>query len=305
MSLSGKIALVTGASRGIGKGIAVELGAAGATVYVTGRSPDAALNFPNTTSLTEVADEITKKGGRGIVVYCDHSKSDDVKQLFERINKEQNGRLDVLINNAYAAVQYIGKNVDKKFFEYSDEPEYAWDVVNNVGLRNHYICSVYAARMMVKNKSGFICTVSSPGGIKHLFNIPYGVGKSACDRLAADMAFDLQDHRITSMALWPGAVKTEIIEQTILSGHGKTDPAIFEGGESIYFAGRCLAAIIPRQDSFNKYTGRIVLTDEIANEHNVIDADGTRPRNQYYTRQKQFADMINAVRTADIKKASI
>ncbi|CAD5213478.1 unnamed protein product [Bursaphelenchus xylophilus] len=304
MSLAGKIAVVTGASRGIGKGIAVELGAAGATVYVTGRSPDNALNFPSTTTLAEVAQEITAKGGHGIVAYCDHSKADDVKKLFQKIEKEQSGRLDILVNNAYSAVQYIGKNVDKKFFEYSEEPEYAWDVVNNVGLRNHYICSVYAARLMVKRKSGLICTVSSPGGIKHLFNIPYGVGKSACDRLAADMAFDLQDYGITSISLWPGAVKTEIIQQTILAGRGKTDPALFEDGESIYFAGRCLSKIASSPDSF-KYTGKIILTDEIADEFGINDVDGSRPRNQFFKSQKKFADMINAIRTAEIKKSSI
>lgn len=221
MSLSGKIALVTGASRGIGKGIAVELGAAGATVYITGRSPDKALNFPSTTTLTEVADEINQKGGKGIVAFCDHTNPTDVKTLFEKIEKEQNGKLDILVNNAYSAVQFIGKNIDKKFYEIPEAPEDAWDTVNNVGLRNHYVCSVYASRLMAKNKSGFIVTVSSPGGIKHLFNIAYGVGKSACDRLAADMAFDLQDLGVTSIALWPGAVKTEIVQQTILNGKGK------------------------------------------------------------------------------------
>lgn len=165
--------------------------------------------------------QITNVGGKGIAVYCNHEEPQEVKRLFEQISKEQNNRLDVLVNNAYAAVQYIGKNVQRKFFECDGAPEHHWDIVNNVGLRNHYICSVYAARLMAPRKQGLIVTLSSPGSIKHLFNTAYGVGKAACDKLASDMAADLAEYGITSVSLWPGAVKTEIIEQTILAGRGK------------------------------------------------------------------------------------
>jgi dehydrogenase/reductase SDR family protein 1 len=112
-------------------------------------------------------------GGKGIAAYCNHEDPQEVKQLFERIAKEQNSRLDILVNNAYAAVQYIGKNVTRKFFDYEGAPEQAWDVVNNVGLRNHYICSVYASRLMVPRKQGLIVTLSSPGNLLIKLLLPF------------------------------------------------------------------------------------------------------------------------------------
>uniref|UniRef100_A0A914UME2 Dehydrogenase/reductase SDR family member 1 n=1 Tax=Plectus sambesii TaxID=2011161 RepID=A0A914UME2_9BILA len=177
--LRGQVALVTGASRGIGKGIALQLGQAGATVYVTGRSPDkqesisATLKLP---SLNETAREITARGGKGIAIYCDHSDPDDIKRLFLAIAKEQNNRLDILVNNAYAAVNAVSRATGVKFWDLDPS---LWDTVNNVGLKNHYICSVYAAKLMVPQRKGLIVTVSSAGGMRYLFNAAYGAGKAA------------------------------------------------------------------------------------------------------------------------------
>uniref|UniRef100_A0A914EJD0 Dehydrogenase/reductase SDR family member 1 n=1 Tax=Acrobeloides nanus TaxID=290746 RepID=A0A914EJD0_9BILA len=212
MSLRGKIAVVTGASRGIGRGIALQLGAAGAKVYVTGREPKKSLSNQNSSlpSLDKTAQEVTESGGKGIIAYVDHSDMSQVKELFERIERENNGQLDILVNNAYSAITTINDNMDKKFYE--SDPE-IWDDVNNVGLRNHYYCSVYATRLMrSRGQGGLIVNISSVGGLKYLYNVPYGVGKAACDRMAADMAEELRKENITVISLWPGPIETELLE---------------------------------------------------------------------------------------------
>ncbi|KAI6196258.1 hypothetical protein M3Y94_01086800 [Aphelenchoides besseyi] len=300
MSLSGKIALVTGCSRGLGKGIAIELGRAKATVYITGRPQQSRLNFPNTSTLDQVAEEITKLGGKGIAVYCDHENPAEVKKLFERIEKEQTGRLDILVNNAYSAVNYIGKHVDKKFFQIPDEPQTTFDWINNCGLRNHYVCSYYAAKLMSKQKSGLIVVLSSPGAISHLFNIAYGVGKAACDKMASDIAHDMVDFGVTSISLWPGAVKTEIIEQTVLAGKGKTDASFFENAESIYFAGKCIVSLATDPKAI-RFTGRTLTTAELADTYELVDIDGAKPKSSGTAIQKRYLDTLNAFRTHNIK----
>ena len=213
MALAGRICVVTGASKGIGRGIAVQLGQAGATVYITGRSVD---------KLQECAQEIEKRGGKAVPVAVDHSKDDEVKDLFERIKTENNGRLDVLVNNAYAGVDMISRNAGKKFWV--EDPIDQWDCINGVGLRNHFICTTYAARMMVERKDGLIVNVSSFGGLRYLFNVCYGIGKAAKDRMAADCAHELRKSNVTMISLWPGPVKTEYIQENILKADAGTNP---------------------------------------------------------------------------------
>ena len=209
--LEGKVALVTGASRGIGRGIALQLGEAGATVYVTGRAPAASYSQTDPKelpSLEQTAKEIFERGGKSHPVYCDHANSDDVRRLFKRIEQEQGGILNILVNNAYSAVPQLIANAGKKFWEC--EPEY-WDEVNEVGLRNTYFCATLAARLMVPQRDGLIVNISSAGGLQYLFSVPYGVGKTATDRMAADMGFELKAHNVTCISLWPGFVHTEVV----------------------------------------------------------------------------------------------
>jgi dehydrogenase/reductase SDR family protein 1 len=280
-SLNDQVVLVTGASRGIGKGIAVQFGEAGCTVYVTGRKPENSDASNNTAlpTLEATAAEVTKRGGKGIAVYCDHSDMADVKTLFERIDKEQSGKLDILVNNAYAAVNAITRAAGKKFYEQDVE---MWDTVNVVGLKNHYHCSVYAARMMIKRKSGLIVTVSSGGGLRYLFNVPYGVGKAACDRLAGDMGVELRKHNITSISLWPGAVKTELvtsvhketpIEDTPANVNSLAVRKMFENGETTEFSGLCLRHFAADSARIQQ-TGKVVMTGDLAYDYGLVDING-------------------------------
>jgi dehydrogenase/reductase SDR family protein 1 len=140
--LVGQIVLVTGATRGIGRGIAVQMGEAGATVYITGRT---LTSKDGMGSLEDTANEIKKRGGHCIPVQVDHEDDKQISDLFQKIKTEQNGRLDILVNNAYKAVNQIFESSSLKFWQV--EPQ-LWDEVNNVGLRSHYICTVYASRFI-------------------------------------------------------------------------------------------------------------------------------------------------------------
>lgn len=150
--LKGKVALVTGATRGIGKGIAIGLGEAGATIYITGRSLERpCVNDGVSGTLQETQLAIEKAGGKCIPVQVDHGDDEQVRLLFERIENEQQGQLHILVNNVFSGVKAIGDAYGQPFWK--SEPS-LWDLVNNVGLRSHYISSVFAARMMAPRGGG-------------------------------------------------------------------------------------------------------------------------------------------------------
>ncbi|GAB1603415.1 dehydrogenase/reductase SDR family member 1-like [Argonauta hians] len=278
--LAGFVCVVTGATRGIGKGIAVQLGEAGATVYVTGRT----LNKTEKSigSLCETVDDINGRGGRGIAVQVDHSNDDEIARLFDKINSEQNGRLDLLVNNAYSGVTSLMEHGGKPFWE---QPVSIWDDINVVGLRNHYVCSVHAAKMMVPNKSGLIVIVSSAGGLSYTFNVAYGIGKEACDRMAADFAVELKKYDVACISLWPGFVQTELIKQHFDTSDSSDKQKGFnndvkEGfltGESTEFSGKCIVKIMLDKEKLLKKSGRILTTGDLANEYDLVDLDGRKP----------------------------
>ncbi|XP_036453314.1 dehydrogenase/reductase SDR family member 1-like [Colossoma macropomum] len=266
MALSGWVCVVTGASRGIGRGIALQLSEAGATVYITGRQMK---------TLQQTAAEVNERGGRCLPVICDSSKEDDIKELFERIQHEQNGRLDVFVNNAYSGVQAIFENMGKKFWEMDPN---IWDDINNTGLRGHYFCSVYAARMMVAQGKGLIVTISSMGGLRYLFNVPYGIGKAACDRLAADTAVELKSRGVASVSLWPGAVQTELVVQNItekdqISGLDPKWKEAFNNGETTELSGKCIVELA-KDKNLMSMTGKVLLTCDLARRYGLQDVDG-------------------------------
>lgn len=276
--LTGTIALVTGATRGLGKGIAIGLGEAGATVYLTGRTLTATTE--DLGSLEETAAAVDQAGGVAIPVQVDHSDDDQIKALFDRIQTEQDGRLDVLVNNAYAGVPALRAAYGKPFWE--SEPTF-WDACNQVGLRSHYVASVYAARLMVPRQRGLICTLSSWGGLSYIFGVPYGVGKAACDRMAADMAVELKPHNITSLSIWPGIVGTELMTQFAaemgMENRSTGESEAIQGQynwETPLLTGRVIAALAADGQVLRR-TGQVQIVAELARTYGLVDADGQRP----------------------------
>ena len=230
--LRGRVCVVTGASRGIGKGIALALGAAGATVYVTGRSLQPA-DDPRG-SLTRTVEKITASGGIGISAQCDHSIDSEVQAVIGRIGEEQ-GRLDLLVNNAMSTPQQSELPPGAQSFwdlhPFWEVPLIFWDAFHNVGLRSHYVASVYAAPLLIATGGSLIVNVSSVGASRYVDNVAYGVGKAAVDRLASDMAEELRPHNVASVALWPGFTRTEDVLAQIESFPdlaGSTSP-LFNG----------------------------------------------------------------------------
>jgi dehydrogenase/reductase SDR family protein 1 len=276
--LMGKVALVTGATRGVGKGIALQLGQAGATVYITGRTVKSQQGGLG--SLQETCDEIKRRGGKCIPIKCDHEKDEEIASLFQQIARETNNRLDILVNNAFKGVDSIFTNSDMPFWEMKPE---IWDDLNNVGLRNHYICTVYAARMMVPAKQGLIVNISSIGGMRYLFNVPYGVGKAAVDRMAADCGVELRPHNIACVSLYPGAVRTELIMDQMKSKDVKvrgtcgteiklSDFFGVRNSESPEFTGKVIVAMA-QDPTIMSYTSKVVLVADYAQCRGIRDID--------------------------------
>jgi NAD(P)-dependent dehydrogenase (short-subunit alcohol dehydrogenase family) len=279
--LEGKVILVTGATRGIGKGIAIGLGEAGAIVYITGRSLENSASNDNVSgSLNETRTAVEEAGGVCISIPVDHSNDEQVRLLFERIQDEQKGRLDVLVNNAYSGVQALRDAYGKPFWDCESS---LWDAGNNVGLRSHYVASVFAARMMTKRQQGLICTISSWGGMSYIFGAAYGAGKSACDRLAADMAVDLKPYNVTSVSIWPGIVGTEHISSLASEMAEKNAPdqknSMFTeryNWETPLLTGRVIAQLASEKNVIRR-TGRVQIVAELAQKYGLVDQDGERP----------------------------
>lgn len=267
-NLSGKVCIVTGGSQGIGKGIALQLGEAGAIVYITGR---------NKTNLENAAKEVKERGAQSAIpLQVDHSNDEEVKKLFDTVKTQQKGQLDILVNNAYAGVNMIMQNMGSKFWE--SDPFETWDCINGVGLRNHYCCTALASTIMTENKCGLIINVSSGGGLRYLFNVAYGVGKAACDRMAADCAMELKKHNVAMVSLWPGAVKTEKVQALVLDKKDvpQKSKKVWDGGESIEFSGKAVTRLAVDEKIMTK-TGKILLTSHLSSEYEFKDIDGLTP----------------------------
>ncbi len=267
MTLAGAVAVVTGASRGIGKGCALELGAAGATVYVTGRTVEPGKHpLPGTVGVT--AEEVSKLGGRGIAVACDHRDDAGVARLFERVADESGGRLDVLVNSAFLIPKELTSG--KPFWEC---PLSNWDDMVGVGTRGAYVASWHAARLMVPRKRGLIASVSSSGAREYAWHVAYGVGKCALDRLTADAAHELRKHGVAVVSLWPGLVLTERLEGAAKAGIPGLD---FSKAESPRFTGRAVAALAADADAA-RWSGRALAVRELADDYGFTDVDGRLP----------------------------
>ncbi len=263
LPLAGKVAVVTGASRGVGKGIALSLGEAGATVYVTGRSRAGSSDLGG--SIDETAELVTRRGGRGVAALCDHADDDAVSALFERVKREA-GQLDVLVNNAFALPE------GRLFGKFWELPIPQWDVYAGVGLRSHYVASVHAARIMVPAQKGLIANVSSFAGGTYAVSVAYGVAKAGVDRMAKDMAIELRKRGVAVVSLWPGVVKTERV-----LAMGDAWPFDVSKGESAEFTGRAVVALASDPAVMEK-SGKVHVVADLAETYGFTDVDGTRPR---------------------------
>jgi NAD(P)-dependent dehydrogenase (short-subunit alcohol dehydrogenase family) len=264
--LKNVVAVVTGASRGAGKGIAIALGREGATVYVTGRSikeGDAAL--PGTIAAT--AEAVTQAGGTGIAVACDHAKDADVKALFERVAAEQ-GRVDILVNNAtFLHDELINKG---GFWE---KPIELVDILD-VGLRSAYVASWYAAPLMVKQGNGLIAFTSSFGASCYMHGPAYGAQKVGVDKFAKDMAVDLRAHNVAAVSLWMGMLRTDRTKR-VMDSEPEKYAGFWDMAETPDFTGHLIAALY-RDSKRAEKSGQVLISAELAGEFG-IDDEGRQP----------------------------
>lgn len=271
-TLTGKVALVTGASRGAGKGIATELGAAGATVYVTGRSrPDARSSADLPGTVDETAAMVTAHGGRGIAVYCDHTDDAQVEALFTRIEQES-GRLDLLVNNVWGGYEeYDGDGFTRPFWE---QPVARWERMFTSGARAHFVASRFAAPRMIAQRSGLIINTTFYDRGKYLGNLPYDIVKTAINRMAYGMALELKSHGVAALALSPGWMRTEGVLH-----HFHTDEAHWQefpelsGTESPRYIGRAVVALAGDPEIM-RHTGAALTVGDLASEYGFTDVDG-------------------------------
>jgi dehydrogenase/reductase SDR family member 1 len=251
-SVRGQVALVTGASRGVGRGVAAALRRAGAIVYATGRSIATADLEPSV-----------------IRVPCDHTDDASVRRVVERIRAEQ-GRLHILVNNAWGGYERMVNETGE--FTWSapfwQQPFWRWEAMMNAGVRAALVASHYAAPLMMPRRRGLIVNISSWAAQKYAGNVIYGIAKAATDKLTADAAHELRPFNVTVVSLYPGLVRTEAV---IAAG-------VFDlsRSESPEFIGRAVAAMASDSDPA-RWSGRVVVAAALARHYGFTDIDGKLP----------------------------
>jgi NAD(P)-dependent dehydrogenase (short-subunit alcohol dehydrogenase family) len=269
--LAGKVALVTGASRGIGKGIALVLAEQGATVYITGRTVNEGDYYlPGTVGGTaaECDERGHGSGGSGVPVACDHGDDAAVAALFERIASEQ-GRLDILVNNAFTLSDDLLES--KAFWEKPLSNLEMWDV----GVKSNYVAAWHAAKIMAPQGSGLIVAISGFAAVTYTYGVIFGTSKSAVDRMARDMAIELEPHGVASLTLWQGLTLTEKARDNLAKmGDRMTTSITSMHGSTVEHPGRVIAALAADPDIMERSGGEYV-TAELAQEYGVTDVDGS------------------------------
>src|ERR1700716_2687503 len=254
MNLDGRVAIVTGATKGVGRGIGRELARHGARVFVTGRSaPDHEL----------LDEQITG-------IRCDHRLDIQVEAAFNLIVHEAN-TIDILVNNVWGGYERM---VEDGAFTWTrpfwEQPLWRWDAMFSAGVRAHYHASQLAARSMIARRRGLIVNISFWAAQKHIGNVAYGVSKAATDKMTADMAAELKPHGVTVVSLYPGLVRTE----KVMEAAGWLD---LRNSESPEFIGRAVAALAADPDVI-RHTGKALVAATLAVEYGFTDIDGKTPR---------------------------
>src|SRR5438477_2548569 len=254
MSLNGKAAVVTGATRGVGAGVARELARQGAQVFITGRS----------------APDHEQVGERITAIRCDHKEDAEVDAAFAAIIREAGG-IDILVNNVWGGYENMIEDGSftwpKPFWE---QPLWRWDAMFSAGVRAHYQASQLAAPAMIAQRRGLIVNISSWAAQKHIGNVAYGVSKAATDKMTADMATELKPHGVAVVSLYPGLVRTE----KVMEAARYLD---LSNSESPEFIGRAVAALAGDRDVL-RHSGKVLVAASVAEEYGFSDIDGKTPR---------------------------
>jgi NAD(P)-dependent dehydrogenase (short-subunit alcohol dehydrogenase family) len=263
--LRGRVAVVTGASRGIGRGIALALGEAGAVVYVTGRSEAGATTEGLPGTVRETAEEVTRRGGQGIPVRCEHLIDVQVEELFARVRGEQ-GRLDVLVNNAWGG--YEGHDWSRFRDPFWEQSLRHWSGMFECGVRAHLLATRLALPLMLPLGRALIVFTTAWDQDRYLGNLLYDVAKAAVNRMAFGMARELQRHQVGVVALAPGFVRTERVVAAF-AGAG----ALPDNLESPEYTGRAVVALAADANVMAK-SGRVLTVGQLAREYGFTDIDG-------------------------------
>jgi NAD(P)-dependent dehydrogenase (short-subunit alcohol dehydrogenase family) len=278
------VAIVTGASRGAGKGIATALGSHGCTVYVTGRSQtEGDASMPGTIHAT--AEAVNQAGGRGVAVRCDHAEDAQVEALIEQVMREQ-GRLDILVNNACAIHDLLP--APGNFWE---KPLEIGNMIN-VGVRSGFVASWYAAPHMVRQGKGLIVFTSSPGAVHYCFGPAYGAHKAAMDKMAFDMAVDFKDagSEVASVSIWMGSLTSERLLQLMEQAPDKFKH--LQGTlESTEYTGHVTWALF-NDPKLAQYNGRTLIGAEVGKHYGLTDlADRFPPtvRELHHCEPREFS----------------
>ena len=254
MSLDGRVAVVTGATKGVGRGIVRELAGQGARVFVTGRSaPDH----------ERLDDRITS-------IRCDHRVETQVEAAFNSIVREAS-TIDILVNNVWGGYERMIEDGNftwvKPFWE---QPLWRWDAMFSAGVRAHYQASQLAAPAMIARRRGLIVNISFWAAQKHIGNVAYGVSKAATDKMTADMATELKPYGVAVVSLYPGLVRTE----KVMEAAKWLD---LTNSESPEFIGRAVAALATNPDVL-RHSGKVIVAASLAKEYGFTDIDGKTPR---------------------------
>ncbi|OBA78607.1 short-chain dehydrogenase [Mycobacterium sp. 1164966.3] len=267
MPNTSRVAVVTGASRGAGAGIARALGAHGYTVYVTGRTEKAGESqLPGT--IYETADQVDALGGRGIAVRVDHADDDQVRDLFERIGSEY-GKIDVLVNNAaIIRNEMMGRT---KFWE---EPLNVIDTLT-VGLRSSYVATTFAVPLMLPQRRGLVVFTSSSGAVHYAFGPAYGVPKAGTDKMAADMAIDFKGTGIAAVSIWMGSLLTQRVRDIVARNPEKLGH-IFDTAETPEFTGHVISRLYD-DPNLDGLSGQTLIAAELAVKYGIKDEGLRQP----------------------------